>query len=264
MPRGASLALSLAQYGLEFPCGGTAQCGGCRVRVLAGSLPVTNADLSVFSAEELADGWRLACQARAEMPLVLECGQWQMDVLTDNSGLSGAGKSGLGIAIDLGTTTIAAQMIDMATGSVLAIETDLNPQASFGADVMHRIQAALSGADLTTVVRSALRQMITKLAGGCEREIAEIVLVGNTVMHHLFSGLDVEPLSHVPFQSPHLGVRSIFEPEDLGWALPEDCRIRFERCLGGFVGSDILAGIRCRRHVPRRGSAGAGRPGHQR
>ena len=76
-----------------------------------------------------------------------------MDVLTDNSGLSGAGKSGLGIAIDLGTTTIAAQMIDMATGNVLAIETDLNPQASFGADVMSRIQAALSGADLTTVVR---------------------------------------------------------------------------------------------------------------
>ncbi len=153
MPRGASLALSLAQYGLEFPCGGAAQCGGCRVRVLSGSLPVTNADLSVFSAQELADGWRLACQARAEMPLVLECGQWHMDVLTDNSGLSGAGKSGLGIAIDLGTTTIAAQMIDMATGSVLAIQTDLNPQASFGADVMHRIQAALSGADLTTVVR---------------------------------------------------------------------------------------------------------------
>jgi uncharacterized 2Fe-2S/4Fe-4S cluster protein (DUF4445 family) len=240
--RGASLSSSLAPYGFEFPCGGAAQCGGCRVRVLAGSLPVTHADLSVFSSRELADGWRLACQARAEMPLVLECGQWHMDVLTDNSGLTAAGKSGLGIAIDLGTTTIAAQMIDMATGSVLAVETDLNPQASFGADVMHRIQAALSGADLTTVVRFVLRQMIAKLAAGREREIAEVILVGNTVMHHLFSGLDVEPLSHVPFQSPHPGGR-YFQPEDLGWALPADCRIRFERCLGGFVGSDILAGI---------------------
>jgi uncharacterized 2Fe-2S/4Fe-4S cluster protein (DUF4445 family) len=242
VPRGAPLSSSLAQYGLEFPCGGAAQCGGCRVRVLSGSLPVSDADLSVFSVRELADGWRLACQARAEMPLVLECGQWHMDVLTDNSGLSGVGKSGLGIAIDLGTTTIAAQMIDMATGSVLAIQTDLNPQAALGADVMHRIQAALSGADLTTVVRFALRQMIAKLAAGREREIAEVVLVGNTVMHHLFSGLDVEPLSHVPFQSPHPGAQH-FQPADLGWALPADCRIRFERCLGGFVGSDILAGI---------------------
>jgi uncharacterized 2Fe-2S/4Fe-4S cluster protein (DUF4445 family) len=210
--------------------------------VLAGSLPVTGPDLSVFSAEEVADGWRLACQARAEMPLVLECGQWHMDVLTDNSGLSGAGKSGLGIAIDLGTTTIAAQTIDMATGSVLGVETNLNPQASFGSDVMNRIQAVLHGADLTAVVRLALRQMIAKLARGREQEIVEVVLVGNTVMHHLFSGLDVEPLSHTPFHSPHLGAQC-FQPQDLGWPLPPVCRIRFERCLGGFVGSDILAGL---------------------
>ena len=242
MPRGGSLASTLPQFGVEFPCGGTGVCGGCRVRVLAGSLPVTGPDLSVFSAEEVADGWRLACQARAEMPLVLECGQWHMDVLTDNSGLSSGGKSGLGIAIDLGTTTIAAQMVDMATGSVLGVETNLNPQASFGSDVMSRIWAALCGADLTTVVRVALRQMIAKLAGGREQEIVEVVLVGNTVMHHLFAGLDVEPLSHVPFASPHLGVQR-FRAQDLGWELHSACRIRFERCLGGFVGSDILAGI---------------------
>ena len=242
MPHGALLSSCLSQYGLEFPCGGTAQCGGCRVRVIGGSLPVTGPDLSIFSPEELANGWRLACQACAEIPLVLECGQWHMDVLTDNSGLSGAGKSGLGIAIDLGTTTIAAQMIDMATGDVLGVETDLNPQASFGADVMNRIQAALSGADLTTMIRFALRQIIAKLAGGREQEVVEVVLVGNTVMHHLFSGLDIEPLSHLPFQSPHLGVQH-FRPENLGWPLFPNCRIRFERCLGGFVGSDILAGI---------------------
>jgi uncharacterized 2Fe-2S/4Fe-4S cluster protein (DUF4445 family) len=95
---------------------------------------------------------------------------------------------------------------------------------------------------LTTTVRAALRQMIVHLAGGRAQEIAEVVLVGNTVMHHLFSGRDVEPLSHVPFQSPQLGVQR-FEPGELDWPLPQGCRIRFERCLGGFVGSDILAGI---------------------
>lgn len=240
--RGASLSACLSRYGLEFPCGGTAQCGGCRVRVLAGSLPVTDFDRLVFSSHELTDGWRLACQARADMPLVIECGQWQMDVLTDNAGFEAAGKSGLGIAIDLGTTTIAAQLVDMAAGSVLAVETGLNPQAPFGSDVMRRIQASLSGSDLTQVVRFDLGQMIARLACGCEREIIEVVLVGNTVMHHLFSGLDVEPLSHVPFQSPHLGVQH-FKPADVGWSLAPDCRIRFERCVGGFVGSDILAGI---------------------
>ena len=102
-------------------------------------------DCSVFSAEELAGGWRLACQAHAETPLVLECGQWRMDILTDNSSLSGAGKIGLGIAIDLGTTTIAAQMIDLATGNVLGVETALNPQALFGSDVMSRVRHGFAG-----------------------------------------------------------------------------------------------------------------------
>ncbi len=241
-PRGASLVSALSEHGVEFPCGGTGLCGGCGVRVLAGSLPVTEEDHSVFSADELAAGWRLACQGRAEMPLVLECGQWHLDVLTDNSELSGAGKSGLGIAIDLGTTTLAAQMIDLATGTVLAVETDLNPQASFGSDVMSRVRAALHGADLAPVVRIALGQMISKLAGGREGEIVEVVLVGNTVMHHLFAGLDVEPLSHAPFHSPHLGEQCL-SAQELDWPLPPSCRIRFLRCLGGFVGSDILAGI---------------------
>jgi len=242
VPRGAALVSVLADVGVEFPCGGASLCGYCRVRVLEGSLSITESDRSVFSAKELDDGWRLACQAHAEMPLVLECGQWSMDVLTDSSSLSGTGKSGMGIAIDLGTTTIAAQMIDMATGSVLGVETALNPQAAFGSDVMSRIHAALQGADLTTVVRNALRQMIAKLAGGRKEEITEVVLVGNTVMHHLFCGLDIEPLSHVPFHSQNLGTQ-FFRSQELGWPLPSGCSIRFARCLGGFVGSDILAGI---------------------
>jgi uncharacterized 2Fe-2S/4Fe-4S cluster protein (DUF4445 family) len=242
VPRGSPLASSLPQLGVEFPCGGTGICGGCGVRVLKGSLPVTGFDHAIFSEGELDAGWRLACQARAEMPLVLECGQWRMDILTDNDELAGAGKTGLGIAIDLGTTTMAAQMLDLATGKVLGVETELNPQASFGSDVMSRVRAALSGTDLTTVVRETLGQTIARLAGGREEEIAEVVLVGNTVMHHLFAGLDVEPLSHAPFHSPHLGAQR-FSDKELGWALGPACRIRFERCLGGFVGSDILAGI---------------------
>jgi uncharacterized 2Fe-2S/4Fe-4S cluster protein (DUF4445 family) len=217
-PQGSSLASLLPQFGLEFPCGGTGLCGGCRVRVLAGSLQVTDQDRSFFTEAELAAGWRLACQARAEMPLVLECGQWHMDILTDNSGLTGAGKSGLGIAIDLGTTTIAAQMIDLATGNVLSVETDLNPQSSFGSDVMSRVRAALHGADLASVVRIALGRMIGNLSGGRENEIAEVVLVGNTVMHHLFAGLDVEPLSHAPFHSPNLG-EPCFTAQELDWPL---------------------------------------------
>jgi uncharacterized 2Fe-2S/4Fe-4S cluster protein (DUF4445 family) len=246
VPPGEPLLTSISQFGFEFPCGGSGLCGGCRVRLLAGSLLATDQDRSAFSTEELAHGWRLACQAHVETPIVLECGQWCMDVLADHFALpavrAGTEKHGLGIAIDLGTTTIAAQMLDLATANILAVETDLNPQAAYGSDVMTRICAALTGNDLTTVVRSKLQTMIAKLTRGREPEICEIVLVGNTVMHHLFARLDVAPLSCAPFESAHLEEQS-FRPEELGWPLRSECRIRFLRCLGGFVGSDILAGI---------------------
>jgi uncharacterized 2Fe-2S/4Fe-4S cluster protein (DUF4445 family) len=242
VPHGASLNSSLSLHGIEFPCGGTGLCGGCRVRVLHGSLPVTDQDRLFFSAEDLSSGWRLACQASADVPLVLECEQWHLDVLADSAVLSGRGKQGLGIAIDLGTTTIAAQLVDLATGDVLGVETELNPQAPSGSDVMSRIRAALSGADLTSVVRTTTGSMVASLARRRHQEIVEVVLVGNSVMHHLFSNLDVEPLSHAPFHSENLGEQTFFS-EQLGWRLSPSCRIRFARCLGGFVGSDILAGI---------------------
>ena len=241
-PRNALLLPLLADHGIEFPCGGEGICGGCRVRVLAGWLPITDADGRHFSSQELVDGWRLACHARASGPVTLECGQWRMDVLSDSSRVSTAGKHGLGIAIDLGTSTIAAQMIDLDSGSVLAVETMLNPQAASGSDVMSRIRAVLDGADLTTPIRAALGGVISNLAAGRGFEIAEVVLVGNTVMHHLFCGLDVEPLAHEPFASSHLGEQR-FVAADLEWALPETCIVRFAPCIGGFVGADILAGI---------------------
>ena len=176
VPRGASLRSPLALHGIEFPCGGTGLCGGCRVRVLQGSLGITTQDSLFFSAEDLTCGWRLACQATADVPLVLECEQWHMDILGDNAVLSGRGKRGLGIAIDLGTTTIAAQLIDLATGNVLAVETELNPQAPFGSDVMSRIRAALAGSDLTTWVRATIGSIVSRLARHHEQDIVEIVL----------------------------------------------------------------------------------------
>lgn len=245
-PRDASLLSLLADHGFEFPCGGTGTCGGCGVRVLSGSLPVIEADSAAFSSSELAEGWRLACQARAASSLVLECGQWRMDVLTETAAKpalpTAMRRQGLGIAIDLGTTTIASQLIDLASGNVLAVETGLNPQARYGADVMNRVRAALDGADLTSLIRASVGQTIANLARERELSIRSVVLVGNTVMHHLFSGCSVEPLAHTPFASPHIG-RQSFTPADLDWALPADCTIQFAPCLGGFVGSDILAGI---------------------
>jgi uncharacterized 2Fe-2S/4Fe-4S cluster protein (DUF4445 family) len=240
--RAASLAEILAAFGVEFPCGGSDLCGGCRVRVLEGTLPARIDDQCVFTDEELAQGWRLACRARAEGPLKLEVGQWTTPILVDSTPMEGSGRSGLGIAVDVGTTTIAAQLLDLSSGKVLGLRTGLNPQAAHGTDVMSRVLYALSNPGLTPLIRNAIGGMAAEMAGARGAELREIVLVGNTVMHHLFSGLDVEPLSHAPFVPRDAG-EQCFTPEQLGWALPSGCLVRFLPCLGGFVGSDVLAGI---------------------
>jgi uncharacterized 2Fe-2S/4Fe-4S cluster protein (DUF4445 family) len=107
---------------------------------------------------------------------------------------------------------------------------------------MSRIHAALEGRDLTTLIRDALGSLVARLTAKHQSQVTEVLLVGNTVMHHLFCGLSVVPLSHLPFESPNLGEQR-FTPRELSWNLPADCVIRFARCVGGFVGSDILAGI---------------------
>ena len=122
------------------------------------------------------------------------------------------------------------------------MRTGLNPQVAHGADVMSRVFFALTSRALTDGIRRFLGGMVTDLAGDRAGQVVDIVLVGNTVMHHLFCGLDPKPLSHVPFSSPSLGEQR-FSPADLGWTLPAATVIRFLPCLGGFVGSDILAGI---------------------
>ncbi|MGA2485805.1 MAG: ASKHA domain-containing protein [Roseiarcus sp.] len=238
--RGSLLRSSLAAYGVDLPCGGARACGGCGIRVLIGGPAVTSWDRDVFSRAELADGWRLACRMRADTDMQLAIGDTATPILTDESPIAGGKRQGLGIAIDLGSTTIAAQLIDRASGAIVGVRTGLNPQMAQGADVMSRVRFALGSKGLTDAIRGYLADMVGDLAAG--REIAEVILVGNTVMHHLFAGLDVEPLSHVPFASPTLGEQR-FQSRDLGWPLSDVTPIRFLPCLGGFVGSDILAGI---------------------
>jgi uncharacterized 2Fe-2S/4Fe-4S cluster protein (DUF4445 family) len=194
-----------------------------------------------LSEAKLAQGWRLACCAEARQSVVVEIDQWSLPVLTDEQSTPLEPRPGFGAVIDLGTTTLAAQVVDLATGEVLAVETALNPQARHGADVMSRIQHELRHpGELTTMIRRTLGQMLARLAGG--RALEEVLIAGNTAMHHLFCGLSVTPLAAVPFLSPELAERH-FSAGELGWAAEIRSTVRFLPCLGGFVGSDLLVGI---------------------
>lgn len=238
---GRALEDALFEQGVEFPCGGTTFCGGCRVRVVEGLIPASPDMRLALSEEELAAGWRLACLARPAGPVTLEIAQWQATILTDEAAVPIEPCEGFGVAIDLGTTTLVAQLVDLSSGDVLGVATAWNPQARHGADIMSRIQYDVAHpGELTALIRQTLGPMLAGMTGG--RPIGEVVLCGNTVMHHLFAGFSAEPLAAVPFESPNLDAFTASAAQ-LNWSLPGDPSVSFLPCLGGFVGSDILAGI---------------------
>lgn len=242
IPPGTPLQEVLFPYGVEFPCGGRGRCRRCRVRVLEGTLAPSPGEEGVLTPEELAAGWRLACHARATDAVTLEIAQWETAILADDSAFAFTPRPGLGVAVDLGTTTLVAQLLDLSTGRVLGVRSALNPQVRFGADIMSRVEFAVGGGreQLRETIRAEIGALVRKL--GPPAPVREITLVGNTVMHHLFCGIDVEPLTHCPFEPAHGGMVE-FGAGELGWHVPGDPPVRFLPCLGGFVGSDILAGI---------------------
>lgn len=245
---GTALQAVLFEHGVEFPCGGRGTCRKCRIKVLRGNLAVNTIQKRAFSAAEIENGWRLACQCQVTEPVTIEVAQMETSILTDTSRITGTYQDSLAVSVDLGTTTLVAQLLDMQTGEVIGVESALNSQARHGADIMSRVQFGLTddGAQiLQNLIRVQISQMISNLLKDCkcpQRPLQRINIVGNTVMHHLFGGLSVEPLARVPFETTQ-GDELNWRSADIGWHLSGNPAVRFLPCPGGFVGSDILAGI---------------------
>jgi uncharacterized 2Fe-2S/4Fe-4S cluster protein (DUF4445 family) len=241
VPAATPLRGALFELGVEFPCGGAQLCGACRIRVLDGDVPITSEMRAALTDDELAAGWRLGCFARSAGPVTMEVEQWTAPVLAGAERLPTEAAPGRAIAIDLGTTTLAAQLVDRASGDVLATVTALNPQARHGADLMSRVAYdADHPGELTALIRAALGAMVAQLAG--DGEIAEVLLCGNTAMHHLFCGIPATSLASAPFRTPHLAAQT-FSGAKLGWGLEPLAGVTMLPNIGGFVGSDILAGL---------------------
>ena len=234
----------LHEFGIEFPCGGKGTCGKCRVRLLEGEIKTTENHRLKIEKLGLDDDWRLACFSECTGDITLEIDQFNHLILADESEFDFSPQVGFGVAVDLGTTTLVAQLIDLSSAKVLAVESMLNPQIRFGADLISRIQACLDGkaTEMTLLIQSAIGQMIGLMLKKNEIELQKVILVGNTVMQHIFSDIDVSPLSMYPFHTSNLGLK-IFDREELNWEFPVTQKVQFYPSIGSFVGSDILAGI---------------------
>ncbi len=233
----------LHEYGVEFPCGGKGNCGKCAVRILDGQMEPDPYHRKRLEELQLGRDWRLACLSTCQSDLVVEVGQFETIIQADETPFEFEPGVGLGVAVDLGTTTLVAQLLDLRTGHILAVETGMNPQTKFGSDLISRLEAALfkGTEELTEMIRIRIGEMIDALCLEKTDNLTKIVIMGNTVMQHFFCGSDIKPLSFYPFESPDLGLKQ-FTFRELGWKV--ECEeISFFPSIGSFVGSDILAGI---------------------
>lgn len=241
---GTPLIDFLHEFGVEFPCGGKGTCGRCKVKLLQGHLKADTLQQQKLDKLNLPNDWRLACFCKAESDITIEIAQFEELILADNTTFRYQPKVGFGIAVDMGTTTLVAQLLDLKNGHVLDAATALNPQVKFGADLISRIQSCLDGKqmEMQQLIREKIGKLVQSILEKHPVEISKVVLVGNTAMHHIFSGLNVQPLSFYPFESPDLGIQQ-FSVKELTWKLPAQTEIQFFPSIGSFVGSDILAGI---------------------
>lgn len=157
-----------------------------------------------------------------------------------------------GVAIDVGSTTIAGYLVDLASGGVVAHAGVMNPQIRFGEDLMSRVSYVMMnpGGDqeLTSVVRGALDGLIDDLADEISEpgeelrtRIHDLVVVGNPVMHHLLLGIDPTPLGAAPFTltvSAPVDTRA----DELGLSL-RCARAHVGPCIAGHVGADASAAV---------------------
>ena len=205
----------------------------------------------------LAEDWGLVA-IDADLPVLaglqrtLRRADWRVTVaLRDGRDVvavfPGLREAAHGVAVDIGSTTIAAHLCDLASGAVIASAGVMNPQIRYGEDLMSRVSHLMmhpdGAADLTEAVRGALRGLIDTVAreaGLAAADILDVTLVGNPIMHHLVFGIDPSELGGAPFALAVDGGLSV-PARDLGLALAPGARVFALPLIAGHVGADTAA-----------------------
>lgn len=333
---GTTILAAAQSSGVELMaiCGGLGVCESCRIRVVSGPVnSPTEVEEDLFSDQELATGYRLACQTEAlgpvrvdvpadslsatqrlqtegiqgnialdpsvvAVPLVLEpptledlrddatrlsdaladagyvAIQLPLPVLASASGvlreqhwvaqaavqrqpspdrgsrlcaLLPSGAPIFGLAVDVGTTKVAAYLVDIGTGTTVARVGAMNPQIAYGEDVVSRITYANVGADAYAVLHERLIECLNLMvddlcvqAGVSRSRIVDAVVVGNTAMHHLFAGLPVRQLGEAPYVAaigPHMDLQA----SEVGLRLAPGATLYLPPNIAGYVGADHVS-----------------------
>ncbi|MBN1930946.1 MAG: DUF4445 domain-containing protein [Desulfobacterales bacterium] len=250
---------------LRSDCGGRGYCGKCRLKVLGSDhlkfSPPDSSERKIIGQKDLAAGYRLACclkpnsdleieipkssllnsdliqKAPVDIPLPAKFSPFQpIDRVAANYGL----------AVDLGTTTIAVYLCHLINGKVIASIFVRNPQALLGIDVMSRISAVSANPSfLTRLQKMAVKAIEWGVLELCRSNrinadnIQRMVVVGNTIMIHLFVGTNPSSIGVFPYQ-PQFVKEKIFKAAEIGFEFNPSAEVLTLPLVSGFIGSDIL------------------------
>jgi uncharacterized 2Fe-2S/4Fe-4S cluster protein (DUF4445 family) len=235
-------ALGRAGIPVIAPCGGKRRCAKCKVRILEGQVR------NLISGELIAGvpSEVLACASVPESDILLE-------LISENAYHAGAYEEIVkptecargfraGVALDIGTTTVSARLVDIDSGEEMATYSALNQQRVFGADIMSRIGAARSGKtnELFSIINRQTREM---LLGFMEKfslsSIETLMVAANTTMLHLFANEDPSMMGEIPFTPVFLEGR---EYSGTKLSLPAGKVVLFPS-ISAFIGADIVSGL---------------------
>ncbi len=272
--RGRRLADLLLSEGMDvdLPCGGMGRCHRCVCRITKGKTAVTSADERAFSAKELSEGKRLLCRvvltedcevelsdvegseasaAAAKGPnrsTAAGSGSETESAISEDAARSTLRHQRKAIAVDLGTTTIAASLIegDGSSFEVTRTTSGINHQRSFGADVISRIAASEDDSSLNAMrdmVRRDIAGLIRDLGFGDNKaaELSVIVIAANTTMLTILAGENPKGLGRYPYTPVFLDERIYDSKELFSWQ--NGPMVVLMPGISAFVGADILSGI---------------------
>jgi uncharacterized 2Fe-2S/4Fe-4S cluster protein (DUF4445 family) len=281
-------AARIAGVAIETPCGGAQICGKCKVRLAPADLArVTVGGAHMTDEAERAEGCVLACSSTvngdicvtiprldADAPASAQivtggvsfdmemhpkiCKVYMQEQNKTVVSVTGGARLGAetgdtggelyGVVVDIGTTTLVAELVDMSSGTTAAGASSVNPQTAYGQDVLSRIQFASEPQGLDTLRTAVLREINAMLSRLCDdagisaERVYELVLSGNTAMLHLAMGLDPSSLGRVPFTSLLSGNES-YNARTGGFDISSFGLAYLPPLISAYVGADICSGI---------------------
>ena len=207
-------------------CGGNGKCGKCKVKLLSGK---------INGAEVDENGYFLSCRASLISDLTIELLERKAEKIEAVTAPTLACEKSL--AIDIGTTTLVVALVDKNSGKIIKRIARLNPQGSFGADIISRISAYKKGygKELQSLVIGEINDMISTIVDNSE---LDAVVVANTTMLHLFAGEDPSGIGEAPFIPTFIDERD-YDGRELGFNAK---KVKLLPSASAYIGSDVIAG----------------------